>query len=556
VSGELVARVEALHVRFGDVRAVDGLSFDVRAGECLALVGESGSGKTVTSRALLGLVPAPGRVHAGTLEILGEDARGFDERRWQRLRGRAIGLIAQDALVSLDPLRTVGREVAEALEIHAARGGDRLGSAGIAAAVEAELAHVAIPDPAIRARQYAHELSGGLRQRALIAAATITHPALLIADEPTTALDVSVQAQVLDLLDRLKGEGAGLLLISHDLALVARIAERVAVMRAGRVVESGATSDVLGSPEHPYTRALLAANPSLHERRERLSSAPALELSDSATIDRDRVVVAVRDVHQSFRRPDGSPLRAVAGVSFELRAGRTVGIVGESGSGKTTLGRIVLGLQRPDAGEVLLDGAAWSSIPEGERRRRRHEIQAVYQDPLSSFDPRHTVGSILGEALALGDIPRGDRHDRAVELAGLVGLGPELLGRRPRTLSGGQRQRVAIARALTREPRVLVCDEPVSALDVSIQAQVLDLLADLQDRLGLAMIFISHDLGVIHHISDDVLVMKDGVIVERGPSDELFASPTHPYTRALLAAVPARPAPASTIPATTGVRAP
>jgi peptide/nickel transport system ATP-binding protein len=331
----------------------------------------------------------------------------------------------------------------------------------------------------------------------------------------------------------------GILVISHDLALVGRIADRVAVMQAGRIVETGPVGEVLGSPTHEYTRTLLDATPSVHARRERLSARPSSISGRPVAVDQEHVVVSVRGVSQSFRQPDGSRLQAVDDVSFDLASGKTIGIVGESGSGKTTLGRIVLGLQRPDSGEVLLDGQPWSTLPERERRDRRHIIQAVYQDPLSSFDPRLTVGAILRDALALTGVPRVQRDKRAVELAAQVGLAGDLLARRPRTLSGGQRQRVAIARALARQPDVLLCDEPVSALDVSIQAQVLDLFCDIQDRLGLAMIFISHDLGVIHHMSDEVLVMKDGVIVERGSSDDLFLRPEHPYTRALLAALPA-----------------
>jgi peptide/nickel transport system ATP-binding protein len=526
-----LALVRNLSIRFGDAVVVDGVSFEVNPGECLALVGESGSGKTITSRALLGLVPASGAVTADELAIDGADAATFDERRWQGIRGRQVGLIAQDALVSLDPLRTIGREVGEALRVHSRRERKALSRAELAAAVGAELAHVAVSEPAQRARQYAHELSGGLRQRALIASATITRPRLLIADEPTTALDLSVQAQVLDLLDQLKREGAGLLLISHDLAVVARIADRVAVMRAGRIVETGDTAAVLANPAHEYTRSLLDATPSLHVKGERLSALPAIVLPAAHTVDHSSVVLSVRGVSQSFRQPGGGRLQAVDDVSLELRAGSTVGIVGESGSGKTTLGRIILGLQKPETGDVLLDGSPWSVLPERERRARRHSIQAIYQDPLSSFDPRQSVGAILRESLALTGVPRAERKELAAELAGQVGLSTDLLSRLPLTLSGGQRQRVAIARALARNPRVLLCDEPVSALDVSIQCQ-----------LGLAMVFISHDLGVVHHVSDDVLVMNHGVVVERGPAAGVFSAPQHPYTQALLSALP-NPAP-------------
>lgn len=535
---ELLASVVDLHIRFGDRTVVDGVSFEIAPGECLALVGESGSGKTITSRALLGLVPGAASVSAKQLDVAGSDVRTFDERQWQGFRGRQVGLVAQDALVSLDPLRTIGREVGEVLRVHSSREKQPLTRAALADAVEAELAHVAIPEARERARQHAHELSGGLRQRALIASATIARPRLLIADEPTTALDLGVQAQVLELLDRLKREGTGLLLISHDLAVVARIADRVAVMQGGRIVETGDVDRVLSAPEHPYTRSLLAAIPSLHTKGARLSALPPLTLAPPAVaIDTSRTVLSVRGVSQSFAQPGDRRLQAVDDVSFELTAGRTLGIVGESGSGKTTLGRIIMGFQKPESGEVLLEDAAWSTLPERRRRDRRHTIQAVYQDPLSSFDPRRNAGAILREALALGGVPRAERHARAEELAEQVGLSPDLLARRPLTLSGGQRQRVAIARALARSPRVLLCDEPVSALDVSIQAQVLDVFADIQEQLGLAMVFISHDLGVVHHVSDDVLVMRNGVVVERGPSDAVFADPQHPYTRSLLTAL-------------------
>jgi len=539
-----LAEVEGLTIQFHGTAVVDRVSLHVDAGECLALVGESGSGKTLTARALLGLVPRPGEVTADRLDVAERDGRRLTERGWRSVRGREVALISQDALVSLDPLRRIGAEVGESMRVHARRSGRRLRRAEVRAAVLEELEHVRIPDPQVRARQYAHELSGGQRQRALVASATINRPRLLIADEPTTALDVSVQQQVLGLLERLKEEGAGLLLISHDLAVVARVADRVAVMRAGSVVESGDAAGVLADPQHEYTQALLAAEPSLHPRGTRLSTAAPLVL----TGDRARPepasspgspVLEARGVSKSFRRPDGTHLLAVDHVSLTLRSGTTLGVVGESGSGKSTLARLLLGFSEPDTGAVVLDGEPWSGLPERLRRGRRGAIQAVYQDPLSSFDPRATVGAIIRESLALAGVPRAERSDRAGELAAQVGLSGDHLPRRPLTLSGGQRQRVAIARALAREPRILVCDEPVSALDVSIQAQVLDALTDVQEQLGLAMVFISHDLGVIQHMCDDVLVMSEGVVVERGSAAQVFSTPEHAYTRELLAALPA-----------------
>ncbi|WP_229116203.1 dipeptide ABC transporter ATP-binding protein [Parenemella sanctibonifatiensis] len=536
----VLASVAGLTVSFGGRRVVDDVALTVRAGECLALVGESGSGKTLTSRALLGLVPAPGRVETDTLEVDGVDLRQATERQWRGMRGARIGLVSQDALVSLDPLRTIGQEVGEVLGAHRSLRPES-GRATVAA-VTAELERMAIPEPDQRRRQYIHQLSGGQRQRALIASATIARPPLLIADEPTTALDLRVQAQVLEVLAQLKAEGTGLVVISHDLAVVSQIADRVAVMKAGRIVEEGPVQQVLTDPSHDYTRAMLRAIPSATSRGTRLSDTPRAELTARRSLA-DRVeagtpVLRATAVHQTFRRPDRSVLTAVNGVSLELRAGQTLGIVGESGSGKTTLGRIILGLQRPDAGEVTLHGQPWSGLSERLRRPRRHLIQPIQQDPLSSFDPRATGVQILSEALAVSGVPKRERRDRAGDLARQVGLAPDLLERRPRQLSGGQRQRVAIARALARDPQVLVCDEPVSALDVTVQAQVLDVFADIRDQLGLATLFISHDLGVVHHLCDDVIVMHNGDAVERGSVTEVFDDPQHPYTQALLAAVP------------------
>jgi peptide/nickel transport system ATP-binding protein len=536
---ELLLDVEGLTIAFRAGTVVDDVSFQLPPAQCLALVGESGSGKTLTSRALLGLVPAGGAVAARRITVAGRDAMSLRERDWRGLRGKDLGLVSQDALTSLDPLRRIGAEVAESMLIHARRDGRRLTQPQIDAAVIAELTHVAIPEPAKRVRQYAHQLSGGQRQRALIASATINRPRLIVADEPTTALDVVVQQQVLELLERLKAEGAGLMLISHDLSVVARIAEQVAVMRAGKVVEAGPTAQVLANPQHEYTRALLAAEPSLHPRGTRLSGAPVLRLDSITPPDPGTPVLEVRDVAKSFAAPGGGVIVAVQGVSFTLAAGSTLGIVGESGSGKTTLGRIILGLQAPDRGEVLLGGEPWSAVAERDRRERRQVLQTVHQDPLSSFDPRATGSAILREALALSGVARRDRAEAAASLAARVGLDADLLRRRPRLLSGGQRQRLAMARALARNPLVLVCDEPVSALDVSIQAQVLDALSDVQEQLGLAMVFISHDLGVVQHMSDEVLVMRSGVVVERGDAQRIFAEPEHEYTRELLAALPA-----------------
>ncbi|MER7003953.1 ABC transporter ATP-binding protein [Dactylosporangium sp. NPDC000555] len=519
---EPLVSVTDLHVTFpGPVHAVRGVSFTIAPGECVAIVGESGSGKSVTARSLVGLAGDTATVRHAGLTVAGRDTTGYTDRDWRRLRGRLAALVLQDALVSLDPLNTVGREIGEALRTH------RVGTAAERPArIGALLESVTVP--ADRAGAYPHELSGGLRQRALIASAIAADPPLLIADEPTTALDVTVQAQLLRLLARRRAEGRALLLVSHDLAVVAGIADRVVVMREGIVVEQGPTERVLSAPEHEYTQLLLAAVPDAASRGRRLSSPGREPLPPRPEPGEE--VLSASGVHRRF-----GARHAVDDVSFALRRGETLGIVGESGSGKTTLARIALGLLEPSAGRVRLGGEDWSGIPERRRRPRRRRLQVVSQDPLSSFDPRYTVEEIVGEPL----LERGRaRRDRVVELLERVGLGAEYLRRRPRALSGGQRQRVAIARAVGPRPDVLVCDEPVSALDVSIQAQVLDLLAELQAADGTALLFISHDLGVVHHLADRVLVMKDGRVVEEGPVETVFSDPSHEYTRQLLAALP------------------
>ncbi|MBB2741806.1 UNVERIFIED_ORG: peptide/nickel transport system ATP-binding protein [Microbispora rosea subsp. rosea] len=515
--------VEDLRVSFpaSGVEAVRGLSLSIAPGECVALVGESGSGKSVTARALIGLAGPGAKVRASAFRVGGGDALTFGPREWRRLRGRFAGLVLQDALVSLDPLRTVGAEITEVLAEH-----DVVPRRARPERVRSLLEAVGIPDPEVRARQHPHQLSGGLRQRALIASAIAAEPELIIADEPTTALDVTVQAQILRLLAGRKAAGTALLMISHDLAVVAAVADRVLVMKEGLVVEEGPAREVLTAPGHDYTRALLAAVPSA-------SAVPRRPDRSRGAAPRGPVLAA-----GGLSVAYGSR-RAVADVSFRLHAGETLGVVGESGSGKTTLARLALGLLAPDAGEVTLRGGPWSGLPERRRRPLRPAVQVIAQNPLDSFDPRHTVDRLVADPLSA--LPRRRRRERAIELLGRVGLPPELLGRRPRELSGGQRQRVAIARALASRPEVLICDEPVSALDVSIQAQVLDLLAEIQAEDGTALMFISHDLGVVRHLSDRVLVMKDGRVVEEGDAGEVFHHPRHPYTRELLAAVPRLP---------------
>jgi peptide/nickel transport system ATP-binding protein len=532
--------VSNLRVSFGSGdharEVVRGISFGVRPGECLAIVGQSGSGKSVTSRALLGLAGDGSRVTGG-IDFAGHDLTSLHERQWRAIRGVQIGFILQDALVSLDSVRQVGREIAEPLRLH------KYGPRAVRGARVIELLRqVGVPEPEMRARQLPGELSGGLRQRALIATAIALDPKLLIADEPTTALDVTIQAQILALLAQSKERGRALIVISHDLAVVGRLADRVAVMRDGEIVEHGATSDVLSQPRHPYTRSLLDAIPAAHARGTRLSGAkPAgvvRVLPARPRADRSAPLLEAQGLVKQYKGADGKFRTVVDDVSFELRPGETLGLVGESGSGKTTTGRIVLAVTSPDKGEVRLHGQPWTRLTEAQRRTRRQHIGVVYQDPLSSFDPRWTVRRVLSDAVPAGAGDAASRDARIRELLRHVDLSDDVLDRRPLLLSGGQRQRVAIARALAPQPEIIVCDEPVSALDVSVQAQVLDLFADLQDELGLSYIFISHDLGVIQHMSDRVLVMTNGRIVEHGETDQIFTAPAHPYTKRLLAALP------------------
>jgi peptide/nickel transport system ATP-binding protein len=534
-------RVRNLRVAFqpDGVRrdVVAGVGFDLLPGQCVAIVGESGSGKSVTARALVGLAGRGSIVEADDLQLHGADVLTFTASDWRRVRGREVGFILQDALVSLDPLRPVGREIAESLSVHG--WGDR--DARRSRVLEL-LTRVGVPNAALRARQRPHELSGGLRQRALIASAIALEPDIVIADEPTTALDVTVQAQVLDQLAGMKARGASILLISHDLSVVARLADHILVMRAGEVVEQGAADEVLGLPQHPYTRALIAAVPGAETRGTTLSETPAPHVGSTPAqlpVAPDAPVLSARGLVKRYVGPDGRASTAVDGVSFDLFAGETLGIVGESGSGKSTTARLALGLEQLDGGTVELLGEEWAPLPETRRRSRRGLISVVDQDPLSSFDPRWNVERILLDALPAGDFATSAaRRVRVHELLEQVGLPAGVARRFPLRMSGGPRQRVAIARALAPRPTVIVLDEAVSALDVTIQAQILDLLVALRESAGVSYLFISHDLGVISHLSDRILVMKDGVVVEEGTPDEVFQRPQQPYTRELIASIP------------------
>lgn len=549
MTGTLLS-VANLHVGFGSARPEDAvvrdISFTIGRSEVVALVGESGSGKSVTSRSLVGLAGDNAHVHASHMEFNGLDLLSFREREWRRLRGSQIGLVLQDALVSLDPLRPVGNEIEEVLRRHTT-----LGPAQRRQRVIELLAQCGIPDPRVRAGQIPQELSGGMRQRALIAAALAGEPELIIADEPTTALDVTVQAQVLALLKDLVRGGRSLLLISHDLAVVSDVADRVLVMQNGQVVETGPVADVLSAPQHDYTRLLVDAVPSRRARRQLffgergVSYAKDVRREWRGPDSQREPILTAENIRRCYFRNDGAPLVAVDDVSFALYPGETIGIVGESGSGKSTTARLVLGLEPADAGRVTVGGRPWSGLKGEDLYAARRRIQAVRQDALGTFDPRHRVDNVLAEALRAGDrgrrASRSEIRRRSIELLELVGLGEEHLGRLPLHLSGGQRQRVAIARALAPRPEVIVCDEPVSALDVSVQAQVLDVLLNVQGSTGVAYLFISHDLSVVHHLADRVIVLKGGAMVEQGDADEVFLRPQHAYTRELVAAVPRLP---------------
>ncbi|WP_063712604.1 dipeptide ABC transporter ATP-binding protein [Nocardia concava] len=539
-----VLHVDDLHISFGrgDDRSevVRGIGFQLEAGECLAIVGESGSGKSVTARALLGLTGPGSTVSAAALRLGDTDLTSLSPRAWRGIRGREIGLILQDALISLDPLRPVGAEIVDTLRAH------RLvrGRAARARRVEELLASVGLDDAAVRKTMRPHQLSGGQRQRVLIATALAGNPRVIIADEPTTALDATVQSRILDLLGTLRDNGTALLLISHDLAAVAGIADRVAVMHDGRIVESGPTAQVLGTPTHPYTQRLLAAVPTPEKRGQRLSvgegrvepsPVPARTIETTSS-----TAISVKGLHKSFKTAHGV-FDAVIDVGFDLAAGHTLGLVGESGSGKSTTAALILGLLEPDTGTVEFDGRPWSGVPERQRRQLRPRLGMIWQDPAGSFDPRWDVTRIIGEALHGDGLTAAVQPRRIRELLDSVGLPHGFEHRRPTEMSGGQRQRVAIARALATDPAVLVCDEPVSALDVTVQAQILDLLADLKAERGLSMLFVSHDLAVVRHLSDEVAVMSGGRIVEYGGVDEVFDAPQHAVTRALLAADRGRP---------------
>ncbi|MEE2860039.1 MAG: ABC transporter ATP-binding protein [Pseudomonadota bacterium] len=508
--------------------AVEKVAFDLSPGEILCIVGESGSGKSMSANALMGLLPEGVHPAGGRITFEGRELLDAPEDDMRALRGRQIGMIFQEPLSALNPLMRIGPQIAEVFEAH----GLLTPSARQARALEL-LTEVGLPDPKKALRAYPFQLSGGQRQRVMIAMALALEPKILIADEPTTALDVTTQAQILKLIEDLReSRDMAVIFITHDFGVVADIADRVIVMQQGRIVEEGAARDVLLAPQHPYTQKLIAAIPK-----------PAG--SDATPLPDTPPVLRVRGLTKTFRTGGGlfaqaRVVHAVDDLSFDLHRGETIGIVGESGSGKSTAGRCLVRLVTPGSGTVEMGGVDMASLSGAALRENRRRIQMIFQDPYSSLNPRATIGRILTEGPVAYGTPHAQALIRARELLELVGLDPSAVTRYPHEFSGGQRQRIGIARALALEPDIIIADEAVSALDVSIQAQVLELLADLKRKLNLSMLFITHDLRVAAEVCDRIIVMKEGRIVEMGPAGTVLTRPDHPYTRALLDAIPGR----------------
>ena len=506
--------------------AVNDVSFDLMDGEILCIIGESGSGKSVTASAIMGLLPSIIRVTAGSIWFKGMDLLSVDEVTLRGLRGRAVSIIFQDPLSSLNPLMTIGDQVIEVLDVH------KVGTPeSRRRKVKELLTEVGLPDPNLLQHQYPFRLSGGQRQRVMIAMALALDPDVLIADEPTTALDVTTQAQILELIRKIqRRKRMSVLFITHDFGVVAEIADRVIVMEKGHLVEQGTATQVLNAPVHPYTQRLIAAVPRMTTRdRDAIADTP--------------VVLEVEKLNKIYRSGGGflskaRTVQAVSDVSFSIRKGRTLGVVGESGSGKSSLGRVLLKLLKSDSGRILFDGRDIAALSDNEFRPLRPYIQMIFQDPFASLNPRHTIGRILTVGPIAHGLPIHEAKTKALRLLKRVGLDEGAFDRFPHEFSGGQRQRVGIARALMLDPVLLVADEAVSALDVSIQAQILKLLAEIQQDTKVAMIFITHDLRVASQICDEVAVMYKGEIVECGPPSQIFRAPEHAYTQRLLAAIP------------------
>jgi peptide/nickel transport system ATP-binding protein len=508
--------------------ALSGVSLSLSAGEILCIVGESGSGKSMLASAVMRLLPAGVVVSGGRISFGGRDLLSVPESEMRRVRGASIGMIFQEPMTALNPLVRAGDQVAEMFRIHT-----QLDATAIRARTLELFEEVRLPDPEAALRAYPHELSGGQRQRVMIAMALALEPAILICDEPTTALDVTTQARILDLIRSIqRRRGNAVLFITHDFGVVAEIADRVVVMQAGRIVEEGPAERVLNAPQAAYTRALIAAIPPLLPRPPRRSgAAPILSLSRVSKTYRSGGLIARRNRRVTH---------AVQEVSLDLPKGETLGIVGESGSGKSTLARCIVRLLDPDRGSIRLGETDLAKLSRRAMRRESKRIQMVFQDPFASLNPRRRAGELVAQGPMVHGMGRAEALAKARDLFALVGLDPGGIDRFPHEFSGGQRQRIGLARALALDPEVLIADEPVSALDVSVQAQVLALLDSLRDRLGLSMVFITHDLRVAAQICDRIAVMKDGVVVEAGPTAEIFSAPRHEYTRTLFAAVPGR----------------
>ncbi|WP_420178529.1 dipeptide ABC transporter ATP-binding protein [Paenarthrobacter sp. TA1.8] len=528
----------------GEVNAVRNAHLTVMPGETVAIVGESGSGKSTSALAAIGLLPANGRVAAGEILFDGEDIAHASEKRMIELRGNSIGMVPQDPMSNLNPVWKIGFQVKETLKANGLPSGPD--------DVAMVLSEAGLPDASRRAKQYPHEFSGGMRQRALIAIGLSCQPRLLIADEPTSALDVTVQRQILDHLDKMTSElGTAVLLITHDLGLAAERADKVVVMYKGQVVESGPSLELLRNPRHPYTKRLVASAPSLASRRIQVAKEQGIESEDLLAPTEPVViekalpeeVLKVEDLTKVFKLRGGigksTDFTAVDSVSFAVKRGTTTAIVGESGSGKSTVAQMVLNLLEPTSGKIIFDGVDTSTLSSRDLFKFRRRVQPIFQDPYGSLDPMYNIFRTIEEPLRTHKIGnKASREKKVRELLDQVALPQSTMRRYPNELSGGQRQRIAIARALALDPEVIICDEAVSALDVLVQAQVLNLLADLQDNLGLTYLFITHDLAVVRQIADHVCVMQKGKLVETGSTDDVFDNPREAYTQALLDAIP------------------